>query len=87
MWGTNWVLILSFPLRSRVGGCQILVKKADLGLNVFPIYMDSRGVLRGGGGKIFLESSSVLAPYMTGTFGKVVGPRNHTGSEPRPARK
>ena len=27
-----------------MGGCQILVKKADLGLNVFPIYMDSRAV-------------------------------------------
>ena len=26
-----------------------------------------------------------VAPYMTGTFGEVFGPRNHTGSEPRPA--
>ena len=42
----------------------------------------SVAVLRGGG-KLFLESSSV----MTGTFGEVFGPRNHTGSEPRPARK
>mgnify|MGYP006191843259 CR=1 FL=1 len=28
-----------------------------------------------------------VAPYMTGTFGEVFGPRNQTGSEPRPARK
>ena len=28
-----------------------------------------------------------VAPYMTGTFGEVFGPRNHSGSEPRPARK
>ena len=28
-----------------------------------------------------------VAPYMTGTFGQVFGPRNHTGSEPRPACK
>ena len=28
-----------------------------------------------------------VAPYMTRTFGEVFGPRNQTGSEPRPARK
>ena len=28
-----------------------------------------------------------VALYMTGTFGEVFGPRNRTGSEPRPARK
>ena len=28
-----------------------------------------------------------VAPYMTGTFGEVFGPRSQTGSEPRPARK
>ena len=28
-----------------------------------------------------------VAPYMTGTFYEVFGPRNQTGSEPRPARK
>ena len=29
-----------------------------------------------------------MAPYnMTGTFGEVFGPWNHTDSEPRPARK
>ena len=31
----------------------------------------------------------VIGPiiYMTGTFGEVFGPRNQTGSEPRPAPK
>ena len=28
-----------------------------------------------------------VAPYMTGTFCEVFGPRSQTGSEPRPARK
>ena len=45
----------------------------------------------GGGGQDFfrviisfgLEPPEV-APYMTGTSGEVFGPRNHTGSEPRP---
>ena len=31
--------------------------------------------------------SPEVAPYMTGTFGEVFGPRNQTGSEPRLARK
>ena len=50
--------------------------------------------LRGGGGQDFFRDiisfglgPPEVAPYMTGTFGKVFGPRNHTGSEPRPARK
>ena len=45
-----------------------------------------------GGGKIFLESSSVLGRAKGGTiydrnFKWVFGPRNQTGSEPCPARK
>ena len=50
--------------------------------------------LRGGGGKLFFRviisfglGPPEVAPYMTGTFGEVFGPRNQTGSEPRPARK
>ena len=50
-------------------------------------------VLRGGGASFFRVIISFglgpqeVAPYMTGTFGEVFGPRNQTGSEPRPARK
>ena len=47
---------------------------------------------KGGGGASFFRviisfGLAEVAPYMTGTFGEVFGPWNHTGSEPRPARK
>ena len=42
--------------------------------------------LRGGGGQAFsrviISFGLEVAPYMTGTFGVVFGPRNHTVSEP-----
>ena len=45
-----------------------------------------------GGGKLFRVIISFglgppeVAPYMTGTFGEVFGPRNQTDSEPRAPR-
>ena len=50
--------------------------------------------IKGGGGQAFFRviisfglGPPEVAPYMTGTFGEVFGPRNQTGSEPRPTRK
>ena len=65
---------------------MIKVLVCKIGVTYFPII---RG---GGGGKIFLESSSVLGRAKGGTiydrnFKWVFGPRNQTGSEPCPARK
>ena len=50
-------------------------------------------LIKGGGQAFFRVIISYglgppeVAPYMTGTFGEVFGPRNQTGSEPRPAHK
>ena len=54
----------------------------------------TRQICLKGGGQAFLRviisfglGPPEVAPYMTGTFGEVFGPRNQTGLEPRPARK
>ena len=64
-----------------------MLKKCMLKSGDFP------NLLRGGRQAFFRVIISFglgppeVAPYMTGTFGEVFGPRNQTGSEPRPARK
>ena len=57
-------------------------------------YWQGSGRIYRGGGQAFSRviisfglGPPEVASYMTGTFGEVFGPRNHTGSEPRPARK
>ena len=50
--------------------------------------------LLNGGGQVFFRviisfglRPPEVAPYTTGTFGEVFGPRSQTGSERRPTRK
>ena len=63
-------------------------------INIFSVTVVKCTLRGGGGGQAFFRviisfglGPPEVAPFMTGTFGEVFGPRNQTGSEPRPARK
>ena len=85
------LLILIWDVHHLVesGPFQTFERLQTFGNLIFVLFLP----LRGGGQAFFRVIISFglgppeVAPYMTGTFGEVFGPRNHTGSEPRPARK